>query len=226
VNWTEHRLAENIVAGSIALGFAQANCYVLGEPGGEAIVVDPGSSDPDDIEAIVARLERLELRASLIVNTHGHPDHIEGNDALKVRLGVPVAIHECDALKLTDPEKNASVLFGMSIYVAPADRLLKDGDAVRFGPHELTVLHTPGHSVGGAALLGDGYVLTGDTLFAGSIGRSDLPCSSDEGLIAYEVLMTSIRERLMALPDDTIVLPGHGPATSIGAERRSNPYVR
>ncbi|MBD3366698.1 MAG: MBL fold metallo-hydrolase [Candidatus Eisenbacteria bacterium] len=226
VGWTPHKLGTDLTAESACLGFAEANCYIVGEPGGEAVVVDPGSSEPRDVEAIAWRIRELGLTVREIVNTHGHPDHMAGNDLLKRRLNATVAVHTLDAMKLTDPVKNASTLFGMEIYVDPPDRLLEDGDVVRFGRHELAVLHTPGHSAGGIALLGDGFVLTGDTLFAGSIGRSDLPCSSDEGSIAYEVLMKSIRERLMSLPDETVVLPGHGPATTIGDERRTNPFVR
>ncbi len=226
MEWTKHDLGQDIVAEHAVVGFAQANCYIVGEEGADGIVVDPGSDEPTDVAAIADRVADLGLAVSTIVNTHGHPDHMAGNDLLKRWLKAEVAIHELDAMKLTDPDRNASTLFGMSVHVAPADRLLKDGDVVRAGRHELRVLHTPGHSVGGIALLGDGFVLTGDTLFAGSIGRSDLPCSSDASTIAYEVLMTSIREKLMALSDDTVVLPGHGPATTIGDERRANPYVR
>jgi glyoxylase-like metal-dependent hydrolase (beta-lactamase superfamily II) len=224
--WTSHDLGPGLIVESSALGFAEANCYIVGEPAGQGLVVDPGSDETGDIAAIAGEVERLGLDVDTIVNTHGHPDHMAGNDRLKKALGAEVAIHELDAMKLTDPDRNASTLFGMSIHVAPADRLLSEGDVVRFGDHGLRVVHTPGHSVGGIALVGEGFVLTGDTLFAGSIGRSDLPCSSDESSIAYEVLMESIREKLMSLPDETLVLPGHGPATTIGRERRTNPYVR
>ena len=224
--WTSHELADGLVAETIVVGFAQANCYIVREPGRRAVVIDPGSSDPAEVKAILNRIEELGLSVELIINTHGHPDHMAGNDILKQHLGVPVAIHELDAMKLTDPDRNGSTLFGMEIYVAPPDRLLRDDETIALGEHELRVVHTPGHSVGGIVLVGNGFVVTGDTLFAGSIGRSDLPCASEESSIAYEDLIASIRERLMTLPDETIVLPGHGPATTIGRERRTNPYIR
>jgi glyoxylase-like metal-dependent hydrolase (beta-lactamase superfamily II) len=151
---------------------------------------------------------------------------MSGNDFLKAAVGGEVLIHELDAFKLTDPVRNASRMFGFDVRVKPADRLLEEGDTIPVGKVGLKALHTPGHSAGGIAILGEGFVFTGDTLFAGSIGRSDLPCSSDENTIAFEVLIVSIREKLLTLPEDTIVLAGHGPPTTIGEEKRSNPFLR
>lgn len=114
----------------------------------------------------------------------------------------------------------------MDVQVAPADRLLASGEVVEIGDIRLTTVHTPGHSSGGVVFTGDGFAFTGDTLFAGSVGRTDLPCACEGELIAWEVLMESISTRLMTLPDDTLLLPGHGPSTTIGHERATNPYIR
>lgn len=220
-------MGDGIIVERAVVGFAQANCYILAdEASREAVVVDPGTGSREESEAIAARVEARGLRVRYIVNTHGHPDHMWGNDLLKQAVGGEVLIHELDGLKLTDPHRNGSTLFGMAVHVRPADRLLRDGDVLELGALRLTVAHTPGHSVGGVALMGDGFVLTGDTLFAGSVGRSDLPCSSEENTIAHEVLLDSIRKTLLTMPDETVVLPGHGPDTTIGAERIGNPFLR
>ena len=226
MDWTSYDVGPGAVVERVVVGFAGANCYILGCTGTrEAAVIDPGTTDPDETEAIVDEIRYLGLTVRYIVNTHGHPDHMSGNDALKSAVGGEVAIHELDAPKLTDPYLNGSLMFGLDVQVSPADRLLKDGEVLEIGDLALKVIHTPGHSVGGIALLGDGYVFTGDTLFAGSIGRSDLPDSSADGTIAYDVLLASIRGRLLTLPDRTLVLPGHGPVTTIGEEKATNPFV-
>jgi len=225
--WKSHDLGDGILARSTEVGFAAANCYIIAdEEQSEGAVVDPGTGDPSELDAIVAEVEGAGVRLKYILNTHGHPDHMWGNDYLKARLGGEVVIHELDGLKLTDPERNSSVLFGFSVRVAPADVLVREDDVIELGGVRLKVLHTPGHSSGGVAFLGDRFVLTGDTLFAGSIGRSDLPCASEGSSVAYQVLLDSIAEKLMVLPDDTTVLPGHGPVTTIGRERDSNPFLR
>jgi len=227
LEWTRHEVGHGVIVESAIVGFAQANCYILGcATTHTGAIIDPGTDTREERADVVAEVARLGLLICYIMNTHGHPDHFSGNDFLKRALGGEVCIHELDGLKLTDPVRNASRLFGLDIYVRPADHLLKDGEALAIGDVNLTVLHVPGHSAGGAAFLGKGFVFTGDTLMAGAIGRSDLPCSSDENLIAYDVLLASIRERLMTLPDDTMVLPGHGEVTTIGDERFTNPFVR
>ncbi len=227
MEWFRDDVGDGVIAEHAVVGFASANCYIVAdERTREAVIVDPGADRPEEVEGIVAEVKRLGLSLRYILNTHGHPDHMWGNDLVKSELGGQVVIHELDGMKLTDPDRNSSTLFGMSVRVRPADRLVRDGDSVDIGDVKLKVLHTPGHSSGGAAFLGDGFVLTGDTLFAGSIGRSDLPCSSEDSTIAYEVLLESIGNKLLTLPDETRVLPGHGPTTTIGIERRTNPFLR
>ena len=227
LTWTIHDVDPNALVQSAVVGFAAANCYVVGcRRTSEGVVVDPGTMDTDDTSELAGEIRRLGLTIRYILNTHGHPDHVSGNDYLKVAVGGEVLIHQLDALKLTDPVRNASRMFGMDMHVAPPDGVIKDGDVISFGDLSFTVAHTPGHSSGGVVFIGDGYVLTGDTLFAGSIGRSDLPDSSDEGTNAHDVLLRSIRERLLTLPDETVVLAGHGPATTIATERAGNPFLR
>lgn len=227
MEWTTLDVGPGVIMERVVVGFADANCYVIADRASrEAVVVDPGTESREEAAEIASEVGRLDLKVKYILNTHGHPDHIWGNDLLKLAVGGEVLIHELDGLKLTDPDRNGSTLFGLAVRVRPADRLLRDGEILELGALRLAVVHTPGHSTGGVAFRGDGFVLTGDTLFAGSIGRTDLPCSSEESTIAHDVLLNSIREKLMTLPDETIVLPGHGPETTIGAERTGNPFVR
>jgi hydroxyacylglutathione hydrolase len=227
LDWTAYKVDPAVLIESAVVGFAAANCYLVGcSETMEGVVIDPGTMDTEDTTEVANEVRRLGLHIRYILNTHGHPDHMSGNDYLKVAVGGEVLIHQLDALKLTDPVRNASRLFGMDMYVSPPDDVIADGDIISFGNLSLRTAHTPGHSSGGVVFVGDGYVFTGDTLFAGSIGRSDLPDSSDEGTNAYETLIASIREKLLTLPDDTIVLPGHGPATTIGREKAGNPFLR
>ena len=227
LSWTIHDVSPNALVESAVVGFAAANCYIVGcRETMEGVVIDPGTMNTDDTSEVADEIRRLGLRIRYILNTHGHPDHVSGNDYLKVAVGGEVLIHQLDALKLTDPVRSGATMFGMNMYVSPPDGLLKDGDTISFGDLSLTVAHTPGHSSGGVVFVGDGFVFTGDTLFSRSIGRSDLPDSSDEGTVAYEVLLRSIREKLLTLPDETVVLSGPGPETTIGNERALNPFLR
>jgi len=161
------------------------------------------------------------------VNTHGHVDHIAGNTAVKARWPqIRLAIHADDAAKLTSPIRNLSLLMGMNVKSPPADVLLKEGDRIELGSGQtpLEVLATPGHTPGGISLVwrpdeGPAAVFTGDALFCEGIGRTDFPGASER------TLMKSIREKLLVLPDDTAVYPGHGPPTTIGRERCGNPFL-
>jgi len=153
------------------------------------------------------------------VNTHGHPDHIGGNGIIKKATGAPILIHEYDAPMLTGGADNVSGLFGLRATSPPADKMLHEGDVIQFGKITLRVLHTPGHSKGSISLLGDDAVFTGDTLFAGSIGRYDLPGAS------YKEIIRSVK-RLATLPEHVKVYSGHGPTSTIGTEKKSNPFLQ
>ncbi|MBL7140091.1 MAG: MBL fold metallo-hydrolase [Planctomycetes bacterium] len=206
---------------SFVLGPLEVSAYVVIE-GGEAIIVDA----PAGAEAMVALLDERGIVPKILVNTHGHADHIQGNRLLKGTWpAMTLAIGEADARLLAHPLKNLSPLLGAWVKSPEADRLLADGDTVTVGGAAFEVLATPGHSKGSVSLYcpagpdGRGVVFCGDVLFAGGIGRSDLPGMSSEAL------MTSIRTRLLALPAETVVYPGHGPASTIGREAKTNPWL-
>ena len=200
----------------VAVGGYQANCYLVYDPAaGEAILVDPGS----DADKIIQMITQAGVKVGAIVNTHGHVDHIGANDGVSNYANVGVAIHQADAAMLANPSLNLSMFTGEETSQAGPRRLLQDGDEIAVVGVQLKVLHTPGHTPGGICLLGDGFVLTGDTLFNSSVGRSDFPGGSHQQLIA------SIKAKLMTLPEDTIVYPGHGPSSTIGYESQHNPFL-
>lgn len=199
------------------LGNLGTNCYlVYCEQTLEAAVIDPGGN-PEEVLSLISQ-EGLTLR--YIINTHGHADHIAGNDKLRQATRAQIVIHANDAAMLTNAQHNLSMYIGGKIEFEPADWIVKDGDIIRFGNLELEVRHTPGHTPGGISLLIGDLLFSGDTLFYESIGRTDFPGGS------YSILINSIQEKLMTLPDNTRVLPGHGPATSIGWERKMNPFIQ
>jgi glyoxylase-like metal-dependent hydrolase (beta-lactamase superfamily II) len=201
---------------SFTIGPLETNAYlVVDERSRQALLIDPGLESEDIYDVIVA--EGLTLTS--IVNTHGHFDHVCGNAFFRARTGAPVLIHREDAGIMQRAAEQARA-FGFQVAPPPPpDRLLDEGDEVVMGGTRMRVLHTPGHTPGGICLYGEGVVFVGDALFAGSIGRTDLPGGS------YEVLLASIRTKLLSLPDDTVVYPGHGPPTTIGAERAHNPFL-
>ncbi len=201
---------------SIMVGPLGVNCYIAADPTTkEAVVIDPGADGQELLEYI--RQEDLVVR--YIINTHGHADHIGANEDLKASLPlVPLCIHAADQSMLASAKENLSVYWNQNIISPPADVLLADGMVLTFGQESLTVLHTPGHTPGGICLLGSGVLFSGDTLFAGSVGRTDFPGGS------MQQLLDGIRQKLLLLPDDTAVYPGHGGATRIGWERENNPY--
>ncbi|MDP3062402.1 MAG: MBL fold metallo-hydrolase [Chloroflexota bacterium] len=184
----------------------------------DCLVVDPGSEP----ERILAEIQRLRVRVALIVNTHGHVDHIGAVAALAQATGAPYAIHSADVPLLQNAGSGViatSMFPGFQLPPKP-DRTLADGDTLSAGGLSFTVLETPGHTPGSVCLLGHGIVLTGDTLFRGSIGRYDLPGGDGQRLMA------SIRAKLLPLPDETVVYSGHGPESTIGREKRYNPFLR
>ncbi len=197
----------------LEVGPYASNCYIVGaELTREGIIVDPGA----EADRILGSVKQLKLDIKIIVLTHCHVDHVNALSKVKEATGAQVAIHTDDARFLQKPPAN---FFGLSKEAVTPDRLLKGGDSIDFGDMHFLVLHTPGHSRGSICLLGHGVVLSGDTLFNYGIGRYDLPGGS------YEQLMDSIHTKLMVLPGNTIVYPGHGPDSTIAAERDANPFL-
>jgi hydroxyacylglutathione hydrolase len=202
-------------------GMYLTNCYVVGcEETMEAIVIDPGFDRDREAKEVLNFIEQNGLHVKYVVNTHGHADHTAGNGIIKKATGAPILIHEDDAIMLTTVAKTLSRVFGLRVTSPPADRTLRDGDVIQVGRIKLAVLHTPGHSRGGISLLGEKFVFSGDTLFAGSIGRTDFPGAS------FEEIMQSIKTKLVTLPDHFKVYPGHGPVTTIGSEKKHNPFLQ
>ncbi len=199
----------------VIVGGLETNCYLVYCPGTkECAVVDPGA----DAEKIYPVIAEEGLRPTLLINTHGHIDHIGANRNIMDKYGVPLLIHAADKDLLGRMQNLELSLFLGAQDSPPADRLLADGDEIVIGNGKLLVLHTPGHTPGSIGLLGDGFLLSGDTLFFEGVGRTDLPGGDQRKLEA------SIRDKLMVLPDDIVVLPGHGPLTTIGRERPANIY--
>jgi len=200
----------------LIVGPLATNCYIVGaESSREGVIIDPA----DEAKVILREVKDLALDIKLIILTHGHFDHTGALKEVKETIGAEVAMHKDDAAHLREYSL-AGEQFGLSYPVPPApDRLLQDGDSIDVGDLHFSVLHTPGHTPGGICILVDGVVFSGDTLFNYGVGRCDLPGGS------YSRLMDSIHTRLMTLPDDTIVCPGHGPSTTIGAERQGNPFL-
>ncbi len=202
---------------TLVTGAFQVNCYILwDESTGDGIVIDPGG----DADRIAAAIQKNNVNVVGIYNTHAHFDHIGAVQALKTQLNVPFALHRGDE-QLVAGAATQGQMFGMHIPLeAPAvEKWLEDGMKITFGSETGEVLHTPGHTRGGVCFLFSDKLFVGDTLFAGSVGRSDLPGGDGRQLIE------SIQRRLMTLADGVKVFPGHGPSTSIGQERKFNPFV-
>jgi hydroxyacylglutathione hydrolase len=203
----------------LVVGPFASNCYIVGSsPSKEGMIIDPGA----EAETILRTVMQMELSISLIVVTHAHMDHVGALRKVQKKTNAQFAIHKAEKGFVFSAPMRMLTSLGLTPVKSPPkpDRLLKDGDRINVGDLHFEVLHTPGHSSGGICLLGHGVVFSGDTLFNFGIGRTDFPGCS------HELLMQSIREKLMVLPDETIVYPGHGPPTTIGDERRGNPFLQ
>ena len=204
-----------MILGLLKVGAFQTNCYILAEGQGmPAVVIDPG----DEAGKIKARLKKYNLKPAAVINTHGHIDHIGCDD----EFGVPVYIHRCDRDCLNNPQLNLSAFFFQEKKVNASAICVEDKDVISIGGFEFEVIHTPGHTPGGMCLLlkkpEGGILFSGDTLFSCGIGRTDFPGASEV------VLVDSIKKKLLLLPEQTLVYPGHGPETTIGQEKVNNPF--
>ncbi len=203
-----------------AVGMLETNCYLVGSlEEGESIVIDPGFDTDTACQNLLSIVDQKGLDVKFVVNTHGHSDHVSGNSILKKATGAQILIHEQDASMLSEGGRDLAYMFGFRFAPSFPDRFLKEGDIIKVGSIGLRVIHTPGHSRGSISLFGEGAVFTGDALFAGSIGRYDLPGGS------FHELIKSIRNKLITLPEQTKVYPGHGPASTIGEEKMNNPFL-
>lgn len=201
---------------SLTVGPLAANCYFIGcERTREGLVVDPGG----DPERILAAIERLGLQIASILNTHGHVDHIAADAAVKRATGARVLVHAEDRELVERPHPFWASMVG-GVEPCEVDDTLAEGDELQVGDLTVRVLHTPGHTPGGVCLSVDEALLTGDTLFAGSIGRTDLPGGS------MPVLEESLRRLMAEVPPETRILPGHGPTSTMAEEMRTNPFLR
>ncbi|RKD34646.1 MBL fold metallo-hydrolase [Thermohalobacter berrensis] len=201
----------------VPAGIYGANCYILGdEVTKEAIIVDPGG----DVDDIILKIKELDLNVKYIVLTHGHGDHIGGLIELKDKMDATILIHENDEELLIDAEKNLSSHMSMDNIEIKPDKVLKEGDKLKFGKYEAIIIHTPGHTKGSICIKVDNNILTGDTLFAGSIGRTDLYGGS------FDKIIKSIKEKILIYDDDVKLFPGHGPVTTIGIEKNTNTFIQ
>lgn len=203
---------------TLPVGMIQTNCYIVGCPkSGEGVVIDPGGHP----ERILAEIERLGLSIQYVLNTHAHFDHTDANGAIVKATGAPLALHPEDRALLA--ASGGAALFGLQAQPSPPPDLdLHDGDEIRVGRLNFQVLHTPGHTPGHVCFYEpqEGVLFDGDVLFFRGVGRTDLPGGS------WQQLLDSIQRRLFVLPDETVVYSGHGPATTIGDEKRHNPWLQ
>lgn len=198
------------------VGALEANCYIIGDKDtGEAAVVDPGG----DAQRILNKLKKHNLNCRYIILTHAHWDHIGDLDKVQKATNAQVLIHAEDARALQNPKRNFSFFMGSSSSFPAPDRVLQDKDVIKVGKLTIEVIHTPGHTPGGISLKVGDNLITGDTLFAGSVGRSDFPGGS------HKQLIKSIKEKLLLYPPETKVWPGHGPDSTIGDESKYNPFL-
>lgn len=201
----------------IILGGLATNCYILGCPKTkEALVIDPA----EESSTLFKLIKDYDFKLKYIINTHGHADHIGGNKILKEKYSAKLLIHILDKDMLVDTKKNFSYYTGLPVQSPAADDYLKDGMSLSLGSRTLLIIHTPGHSPGSVSIKLDDMIFTGDTLFKGSIGRTDLPGGSMTDII------NSIKEKLLVFNSSCTVYPGHGPATTLHQELKNNPFLK
>jgi hydroxyacylglutathione hydrolase len=200
-----------------AVGPLQCNCYVVGDPASRrAIVIDPGG----DASELASAIAEQSLTVTAIVATHAHFDHLLAAEELRASTGAPFLLHDADRPLLDWVQESGRLFLGLDVGAPPeVDTSAKEGDRIRAGEVELEVVHTPGHSPGSISLVAPEAVFTGDTLFASSIGRTDLPGGDADALVR------AVKEKLFPLGEDLPAYPGHGPATTLGREQRENPFV-
>ncbi len=204
---------------SFTVGSFSTNCYVVAcKETLSSVIVDPGFESKLEAEKVFSHVVRNSLKVKFIVCSHGHPDHTSGSELIKCRFQVPIYIHEDDAYMLGESGRETAKFFGYNDVFPPADFLLHETDRIEVGNESLNVLHTPGHSPGSITLIGENCLFSGDTLFAGSVGRTDFPGSSD-------FQMNNSLKKLIGLASSLLVYPGHGPETTMGVEKKSNPFL-
>ena len=201
----------------VTAGIYATNCYIIGcENTGDGVIIDPGG----DSEQIMRAAAENGLNIKYIILTHGHFDHTGALKDVKEQTKAPVAIHPKDAYMLQNPHQSMAAQAGQGGGAENADIMLEDGDILDVGDLAMEIMHTPGHTAGGISIkIGDDLLISGDTLFAGSVGRTDLPGGD------YDTLIRSIKTKLMVLDENTKVYPGHGGATTIGKEKKTNPFL-
>lgn len=198
-------------------GGLEVNCYfIYDSAGGKAVVIDPGQ----DHEDVIKKIELLNLKPELLINTHGHFDHIMSDDIIREKYNIPLAIHKTDAHMLADPFENASAMMGLSAKIKPAEILFEKEEERETSFCKYSIIFTPGHTSGSISVLIGGSLFSGDTLFCGSIGRTDLPGGGNDGEMIKSL------DKLKKLDGKIAVYPGHGPSTTIEQEILNNPFLR
>ena len=201
---------------SVIVGALETNCYIVYcEETLECAVIDPGA-EPEKIFRLIGQ---KGLKPTILINTHGHVDHIGANRDIKDKFDIPLYLHAADKPMLESVLQSELSFFLGAKESPPPDKYLEEGDEIKIGYVSLSVIHTPGHSPGSVCLMGDGILFSGDTLFFGGVGRTDLPGGS------WSEMESSIREKIFTLPADTVILPGHGPTTTVDQETKFNPFI-